>query len=193
MARTTSQELARNMPAPEFDLADAHPHENGAGRRVALSDYAGTDVLVVIFTCNHCPYAQHVEGTLIRLANDFAGQGVRFVLISPNDPVAYPDDSLEAMRRRAAEKAYPFPYLLDETQQVARAYGAVCTPDPYVFRRHDDGVLRLEYHGQVDSSRPNAGVSTGDDLRRAIEDALAGRDLTFDAVPSVGCNIKWRQ
>ncbi len=193
MARTYSQEIARNTPLPEFSLRAAYAPGVSAPTTVGSDDFADARVLVIVFMCNHCPYARHVEPTLIRLARDYSDRRVQFLAISSNDPAGYPEDSFDGLAKRAQEQSYPFPYLFDETQEVAQEFGAVCTPDPFVYGRNEDGDLRLVYHGQVDASRPDAGVSGGDDLRRGIDDALAGRLLTFDAVPSVGCSIKWRE
>jgi peroxiredoxin len=189
MARTYSLMNALGSPAPDFDLPAANPKAGPTNEdRVRLADFSDSRALIVVFTCNHCPYAQHVEDTLIRLAREYADQGVDFVAISSNDSSMYPDDSFEAMADRARDKAYPFPYLFDETQQVALAYRAVCTPDPFVF----DGDRRLFYRGRLDSSRPGMGTSTGEDLRRAIDLLLSGQSPEEDQQPSMGCNIKWK-
>lgn len=189
MARTFSLPVELGHKAPDFELPAANPEAAPEKRtQVRLADYDDADVLVIVFTCNHCPYAQHVEDTLIRLARTYESRGVRFIAISSNDPATYPDDSFESMARRATEKRFPFPYLFDESQQVALAYGAVCTPDPFVFDRD----RRLVYHGRVDSSRPGMGTSTGDDLQRAIDLALAGKEPMGDQFPAMGCNIKWK-
>jgi peroxiredoxin len=175
------------VSAPPFHLPAANPGVAGGAER-GLDDYAAADALVVIFTCNHCPYARHVEDTLIRLAHEFKPQGVDFVAISPNDPVQYPDDNFENMAKRAKEKRYPFAYLRDEAQDVARAYGAVCTPDVFVFDRE----RKLVYRGRVDESRPGMGESDGHDLRKALEELLEKHEVTIEQVPSMGCNIKWK-
>jgi peroxiredoxin len=194
MALTYSQDIELDSEAPAFDLPAANASaEHRIADTYSLSSFAGAKVLVVIFTCNHCPYAKHVEDTLIRLARENRNQGVRFVAVSSNDPAKYPEDSFENMAKRAREKSYPFPYLFDETQEVARAYGALCTPDVYVFLRSREGqVFRLKYHGRVDDTRPNKGTSTGNDLQRAINEVLYHGAVTFEQHPSMGCNIKWK-
>ena len=175
--------------APFFDLPAANSGADGqTGERRSLHDYEGARALVVVFTCNHCPYAQHVEDTLIDLAREYRSQDVRFVAISSNDPEQYPADSFEAMAERAADKDYPFAYLFDGTQEVAKAYGAVCTPDVFVF----DGDQRLAYRGRIDETRPGAGESTGKDLRRALDAHLERGETLDEQRPSMGCNIKWK-
>ena len=172
-------------PAPPFVLQDTV-----SGRSVSLADFAGFPVLVVMFICNHCPYVKHVRSELARVGRDYAGR-VGFVAISSNDPLQYPDDSPEKMREEAREAGYPFPYLFDETQSVARAYQAACTPDFFVF----DSERSLAYRGQLDESRPKADVpvpATGRDLRTALDALLAGKRPDTRQAPSLGCNIKWR-
>ncbi len=188
MARTYSTMVELGSPAPAFDLPAANPEADGReGLRRALSDFDAS-ALVVVFTCNHCPYARHVEPVLISLANEFAGEGVDFVAISSNDPEAYPEDAFEPMSVRAREQGYPFPYLFDETQETARAYGAVCTPDVFVFGPD----RRLAYRGRVDETRPNMGEPTGNDLRNALRELLAEGAVAGEQQPSMGCNIKWK-
>lgn len=187
-----SHSIELGAPAAPFDLRIANPGVDGrTGERRCLEDFAEASVLVVVFMCNHCPYAQHVEDTLIRLARHYADRGVQFVFISSNDPEAYPEDSFENMAIRAQEKDYPFPYLYDETQEVAKSYDAQCTPDLYVYR-NEGGTFLLRYHGRIDETRPGQGVSTGKDLERALEGLLSGGELTFEQYPSMGCSIKWR-
>ncbi|HEX7069233.1 MAG TPA: thioredoxin family protein [Rhodothermales bacterium] len=189
MARTYSLMNELGTPAPDFDLPVANPDASPIGReRVRLADFDRAQVLVVVFTCNHCPYAQHVEDTFIAMAREYADRGVSFVAISSNDPSNYPDDSFESMAARAREKSYPFPYLFDESQQAALAYGAVCTPDPFVY----DEDRKLVYRGRFDASRPGMGSSTGKDLREAIDRVLAGELPPESQFPSMGCNIKWK-
>lgn len=174
--------LPLGTAAPPFRLPAANPVI--AGGTVALSDLAGP--LVVVFTCNHCPYAIHVEDRLIRLARDWAGRGVRTVAISSNDTEAYPADSFEHMAERATEKDYPFPYLYDATQETARAYDAACTPDFYLF----DADHRLVYRGRLDDGRPGREPTTSD-LDDAVTELMKTGAVTGDQVPSMGCNIKW--
>jgi peroxiredoxin len=156
------------------------------GRQYRLDQYAEAPVLVVLFTCNHCPYAQAWEERLIQIQRDYADRGVAFVAISANDPVKYPADSFEAMRERARAHAYPFPYLQDLPQTIARAYGAERTPEVFVF----DSARRLAYHGAPDDNREAEQVRQHY-LRDAIEAALAGRPAPVAETPPVGCTIKW--
>ncbi len=177
------------VDAPSFDLPAVNPDVDGhGGTQRSLDDFAGADVLVVVFTCNHCPYAKHVEDPLIRIASNYAEKGVAFVAISSNDPSQYPDDSFDSMRRRAREKDYSFPYLFDETQETARAYGAVCTPDFFVF----DADRKLAYRGRFDDTNPSRGTATGSDLTTAIDQLLEKGEVTIEQRPSMGCNIKWK-
>ena len=188
MALTPSTMLPLGIEAPAFDLPAANPDVDARGdARRSLADYADAEALLVVFTCNHCPYAVAVEDTLIALARDIAPRGVATVAISSNDAETYPADSFEHMATRAAEKAYPFPYLYDESQAVARAYDAACTPDFYLFDRD----RRLVYRGRLDDGRPGREPTTTD-LRDAIEDVLATGTVTGEQIPSMGCNIKWR-
>lgn len=187
MARTESTMTALGTVAPDFALPDAV-----SGRTVRLGDLASADVLVVMFICNHCPYVKHVRDELARFGRDMAATGrVAVVAISSNDVEMYPQDSPAEMRREAAEAGYPFPYLFDETQDVARAYGAACTPDFFVF----DRTRRLAYRGQLDDSRPKVeqpAPVTGRDLRAAVSALLEGRAPAAAQRPSLGCNIKWK-
>lgn len=169
--------------APEFDLPAA------GGGRVRLDDLVGAPALLVMFICNHCPYVKHVREDLARLARRYQEQDVAVVAISANDAERYPQDGPEAMVREAREQGYTFPYLFDETQQVAKAYRAACTPDFFLF----DDELRLVYRGQYDDSRPNNGIPvTGGDLRAALDAVLGGTPVPGEQKPSIGCNIKWR-
>ena len=183
MAVTPSTMLPLGTAAPPFRLPAANPDVLGA--EVALGDLDGP--LVVVFTCNHCPYAVHVEDRLIRRARAWAGRGVRTVAISSNDAEAYPADSFENMAERAAEKGYPFPYLYDESQEVARAYDAACTPDFYLF----DADHRLVYRGRLDDGRPRRAPPTSD-LDEAVAQLVETGAVTTEQVPSMGCNIKWK-
>ncbi len=183
MALTPSTMLALGTPAPDFSLADTQ------GRPVALADFRKAPALLVMFICNHCPYVQHVRAELARLGRDFQARGVAVVAISANDPAEYPADSPAMMAREAREAGYTFSYLFDETQAVAKAYRAACTPDFFLF----DQQGRLAYRGQMDDSRPGNGVPvTGRDLRAALEAVLAGKAVSPTQKPSLGCNIKWR-
>jgi thiol-disulfide isomerase/thioredoxin len=176
-------------PAAPFELPAANPNVDLEGKpERSLGDYAFADIVAVIFTCNHCPFAVHVEPELIRLANDYAGRSVQLIAISANDPTVYEEDSFPSMARRATEMAYPFPYLFDESQDVARAYGAVCTPDVFVFGKD----RQLVYRGRIDETRPGRGTPTGEDIRSAFEVLLAGSQPNPDQYPAIGCSIKWR-
>lgn len=189
MSVTYSEMLDLGIQAPSFDLPAANPEVNrDAGPRRRLDDFAEADVLVVVFTCNHCPYAKHVESALIETALTYAEKGVAFVAISSNDPDQYSEDSFDSMARRAREKGYPFPYLFDEKQEVAQAYRAVCTPDFFVF----DSDRKLVYRGRFDETRPGRGEATGTDLTTAIDQLLTTGEVTIEQRPSMGCNIKWK-
>jgi peroxiredoxin len=180
----TSTMLELGTQAPDFDLPDVT-----TGRRVRTSDLAGHKALLVMFICRHCPYVAHVRSGLAELGRDYAGADVAIVAVSSNDADEYPADRPESLAEEAAEAGYTFPYLYDETQEVAKAYTAACTPDFFLF----DAGRRLVYRGQLDDSRPGNGVPvTGVDLRAAIDAVLADRQVPQDQRPSVGCSIKWR-
>jgi peroxiredoxin len=175
--------LELGTPAPEFALPDTD------GSTVSLDDYAGAPALLVMFLCNHCPFVKHVRAELAELGREYTARGAGIVAISSNDAAAYPADSPERMREEKEDAGYVFPYLYDESQQVAGAYRAACTPDFFLF----DGQRRLAYRGQLDGSRPGNGVPvTGADLRAALDAVLAGREVPAEQRPSLGCNIKWR-
>jgi peroxiredoxin len=183
MAETPSTMLALGTQAPDFRLPDTEGHE------VALSDYSEAKALVVMFICNHCPFVRHVQAELARLAKEYQARGVAVVAISSNDAVAYPQDGPAAMKAEKERVGYTFPYLFDETQEVAKAYRAACTPDLYVF----DAARKLVYRGQLDDSRPSRNVPvTGYDLRTALDAVLAGRSVDPQQRASIGCNIKWK-
>ncbi len=170
--------------APDFFLPDVV-----SGKTVGRDDAKGAAGLLVIFLSAHCPFVKHVEQGIARFGADYAGQGLGIVAISSNDAVTYPDDSPEGLRAQARRQGFTFPYLYDESQQVARAYGAACTPDFFLYDRD----LRLVYRGQFDASRPSLNVPvTGNDLRRAVEALLAGKPPLEEQRPSLGCNIKWK-
>jgi len=169
--------------APDFDLP------NVDGRMVGYGAAAGPHGTVVMFICNHCPFVKHVADELARLGREYMARGVGFAAISSNDVGSHPADSPEQMVREAEERGYEFPYLYDDTQEVAKAYRAACTPDFYVF----DADRRLVYRGQLDPSRPGSDVPvTGRDLRRALDALLAGSPPVAEQIPSLGCNIKWK-
>jgi peroxiredoxin len=183
MAATPSTMLPLGTAAPTFDLPDTT-----SGERVKLGDFVGRPLLVM-FLCNHCPFVKHVRAEIARIGRDFSRRGLGIVAISSNDVENYPDDSPEKMREEAQSAGYTFPYLFDETQEVAKAYRAACTPDFYVF----DRAHGLAYRGQLDDSRPKSGGPvTGSDLRAALEAVLAGRPAPERQMPSIGCNIKWK-
>ncbi|MEX2526047.1 MAG: thioredoxin family protein [Gemmatimonadota bacterium] len=184
MVRTPSTMVPLGSTPSPFSLKDTI-----SGRTVSLSDFDDAPALLVMFICNHCPYVKHIRAGLADLGRELVEKGVGVVAISANDSQRYPQDGPEAMAKEAKEAGYPFPYLFDESQEVAQAYGAACTPDFFLF----DGEGELVYRGQFDGSRPgNSLPVTGDDLRRAVERVLAGEDPIREQVPSVGCNIKWK-
>jgi peroxiredoxin len=184
MAAVPSQMLPLGTRAPDFRLPSTE------GTFVSLADVsAGRRATLVMFICNHCPYVKHVAGELARLGRDLDAQGVGVVAISANDPIAYPQDALPAMADQRRALGYSFPYLLDESQEVAKAFRAACTPDFYLF----DQDLRLVYRGQLDDSRPRNDVPvTGRDVRAAVDAVLAGKPVPQEQRPSIGCNIKWK-
>jgi len=178
-----SQALALGTPLPEFSLTDTV-----TSCAVSSSELAGKPA-VVIFVCNHCPYVKRIREGLAAFGRVCAERGVAMVAISSNDPKTYPEDAPDKMRVEAKDAGYPFPYLFDESQAVAKAFGAVCTPDLYVF----DARGLLAYHGQFDDARPKNSVPvTGTDARRAIDALLAGESPSSDQTPSIGCSIKWK-
>lgn len=170
--------------APEFSLPDTI-----SGKTLSLSDIKSDVATVVIFICNHCPYVKHINKKLVEVANKYQEKGIQFVAISSNDVTTHPQDGPEHMKKVAEENAYPFPYLYDETQEIAKAYGAECTPDIFVF----DADLKCVYRGQFDETRPNKGTPTGKDLSDALDAILAGEEVNEDQKPSMGCSIKWKE
>lgn len=190
MALTRSTMLELGTEAPGFSLPDTD------GRCISPGQYAGRP-LVVMFICNHCPYVKHVAGALAKVAHEYQGRGVAFVAIQSNDVASHPDDAPEKMAQEKAARGYPFPYVYDGTQAVAKAYTAACTPDVFVF----DARHKLFYRGQIDDTRPNrissgnydsaATPATGADLRGALDAVLAGGAPPAGQKPSMGCNIKW--
>ena len=184
MARTASTMLPLGTTAPEFSLPDTL-----SGRELGLADVRGARATLVMFICNHCPYVLHVNPELLRLAADYRERGVGIVAISANDAHSYPQDGPAAMREHGLKLGYPFAYLHDATQDVARAYQAACTPDFFLF----DVDLRLAYRGRLDAATPgNQEPLTGKDLRAALDALLAGQAPVAEQQPSLGCNIKWR-
>jgi peroxiredoxin len=182
MARTPSTMLPLDTKAPDFSLV------NVDGKIVSLKDFKGAPALLVIFMCNHCPFVKHLADHLAQFAAEYTAKGAAIVGISSNDVANHPADSPEQMVREAEERGYVFPYLYDETQEVAKAYHAACTPDFFLFDRDH----KLVYRGQFDSSRPDSGTPvTGADLRAAMDAVLAGEKPSEKQMPSIGCNIKW--
>jgi peroxiredoxin len=169
-------------PAPPFSLPGVD------GNAWSLDSFSDAELLVVVFTCNHCPYAIASEDRLLEIQRDYQDRGVRLVAISSNDADKYPDDSFDEMRKRAADKAFTFPYLYDESQEVARAYDAACTPDVFVFDRD----RKLVYNGRIDDSWQHPGEVDRQDLRAVLDAALERRTVDFEHIPSMGCSIKWK-
>lgn len=181
---TASMMIPLGTKAPDFSLPDVT-----TGRSVSSQDFAAAPAMLVMFVCRHCPYVAHVRPHLAQLGRDHANTGLAVVAISANDPSTHPEDAPESLAEEAREAGYTFPYLFDETQGVAKAYTAACTPDFFLF----DGDRTLAYRGQLDGSRPGNGVPvTGEDLRAAIDAVLDGRPVPGEQRPSVGCSIKWR-
>jgi peroxiredoxin len=185
MARTESAMLALGTSAPAFALKDVIN-----GHKINTQSVRGPSGLLVMFICRHCPFVKHLEKSLAQLGRDYDGKGVGIVAISSNDAKNFPEDSPASLAQQASVVGFTFPYLYDETQQVARAYDATCTPDFFLF----DSALKLVYRGQFDSSRPGDGTPiTGKDLRAALDAVIAGKPVSPDQRPSIGCNIKWKQ
>jgi len=184
MARTESNMLALVTIAPDFDLPDTV-----SGKRVSLQQLKSDTATVIMFICNHCPFVLHIKDELAQLALDYQPLGIHLVAISANDVVSHPQDGPVQMTQFAAQNNFTFPYLYDETQAVAKAYQAACTPDFYIF----DRTLHCVYRGQLDDSRPGNEIPvTGDDLRTSLNALLAGQPINNQQKPSLGCNIKWK-
>ncbi|MDY8137828.1 thioredoxin family protein [Aquimarina sp. 2201CG5-10] len=184
MARTPSNMLPLGTIAPDFTLVDTVTND-----QVSLKDVRGEKGTIVMFICNHCPFVIHVNEEIVRIANDYRAQGFGFAAISSNDIVNYPQDAPEHMWKTAQKNNYTFPYLFDETQEIAKAYDAACTPDFYLF----DAELKLIYRGQLDDSRPGNGIPVnGRDLRQALDAVLRNAKVAEPQKPSIGCNIKWK-
>ncbi len=184
MATTPSNMMPLGTMAPSFTLPDVV-----TGKSVSLPDLKSPVATLIMFICNHCPYVKQVQSELIKLAKDYQAKGVSMIAINANDAVNYPDDAPAKMKEVALQLGYPFPYLYDETQAVAKAYQAACTPDFYIF----DGNLKCVYRGQLDEARPNNAIPvTGKDIRAALDSVLAGQPVNSEQKPSIGCNIKWK-
>ena len=188
MALTYSKPIGMGTEAPNFKLRGVDD------RFHSLSDFRESKALVVVFMCNHCPYVIAIQGRLNHLAKEYQARGVQFIGINSNDPVRYPDDSFEEMKVRAKEQGFVFPYLQDDTQEVARAYGAVCTPEFYAFgpAAAVDGSRSLQYQGRLDDSWKNEAGVTRRELALALDAILAGKPPVADQKPAMGCSIKWK-
>ena len=183
MVRTESTMLPLGTKAPDFTLPSTE------GESVSLSDYSGSKALLVIFMCNHCPYVLHIIDAFVEFAREYAAKGLSVVMINANDVANYADDSPEKMVELASTKGFTFPYLYDESQAVAKAYRAACTPDLFLFNANHG----LVYRGQFDDARPrNDAPVTGDSLRQAADQLLSGATIPAEQIPSMGCNIKWQ-
>lgn len=192
MAMTTSNMVELGHQAANFSLPDTE------GNLVTLNDFAGSEGLVVLFICNHCPYVIHIAPQLAKVASEYQKKGIAFVAINSNDTEQYPDDDMAHMIEEKNNRHYPFAYLLDEKQEIAKAYSAACTPDIYLF----DAEQKLVYRGQFDDSRPlrissgnydsSKHQASGSDLIHAMDALLDGRQITSTQTPSMGCNIKWK-
>lgn len=184
MARTLSNMIPLGTAAPDFSLPDTV-----SGKTVSLQELKSDKATLIMFICNHCPFVKHMDEQLVALAKDYQAKGVSFIAISSNDVDNYPQDAPELMTQEAAQLGYTFPYLYDESQEVAKAYDAACTPDFYVF----DKDLKCAYRGQLDNSRPGNGLPvTGADLRAALDEILSDQAVSAPQIPSVGCGIKWK-
>lgn len=185
MVAVNSTMLPLGTAAPDFKLPDTV-----SGRSIALADFAGQPALLVMFICNHCPYVKHIRAGLAAFGRDYQARQLAIVAINSNDITTHSDDRPDKMTEEARSAGYPFPYLFDESQAVAKAYRAACTPDFYLFDRD----RRLVYRGQFDDSRPgNTRPVTGADLRAAADAVLASKAISGDQRPSIGCNIKWKR
>ena len=184
MARTPSNMIPLGSSAPSFELPDTL-----SGQAISLEKTKGEKGTLIFFICNHCPFVKHINQGLVALAKDYQNHGFSFIAISSNDVMNYPEDHPDLMTKTGLEEGYPFPYLYDESQEVAKAYDAACTPDFFLF----DQELQLVYRGQMDNSRPGNGIEvTGNDLRQALEALIEGKSISAHQLPSIGCNIKWK-
>jgi peroxiredoxin len=184
MARTLSAMVELATKAPDFLLPDTV-----SGKQISLDDVRGRTATLVMFICNHCPFVKHINDELVNLANEFKNKGIGFVAISSNDADNYPEDAPELMKEVAEQLHYPFPYLYDKSQEIAKAYQATCTPDFFIF----NNKLELVYRGQLDDSRPGNGIPvTGKDIRHALVCLLSNQPVAKEQRPAIGCNIKWK-
>lgn len=184
MARTLSNMMPLGTSAPDFNLFDTL-----SGRALSLSELKSDKGTVIMFICNHCPFVKHVDAGIVSMAQDYQVKGVSFVAISSNDIENYPQDAPDLMKIEAERVGYSFPYLFDESQEVAKAYQAACTPDFYIF----DKNLKCVYRGQMDDSRPGNGLPvTGNDIRQALDALLSNQAINENQKPSLGCGIKWK-
>ncbi|WP_185851717.1 thioredoxin family protein [Blattabacterium cuenoti] len=184
MVRTSSSNEERKIKIKNFELL-----ESNSGKKKFIKDFFSDKATVIMFICNHCPYVKHINTELVRLTNDYIKKGVSFLAINSNDIEKYPEDSPEKMKEISHKLRYPFPYFFDETQEVAKYYGAKCTPEFFIF----NGKGYLCYHGQLDDSRPKNGIPvTGSDVRNILKELLNGREIKQTTKPSCGCNIKWK-
>ncbi|SEG14157.1 thioredoxin family protein [Flavobacterium urumqiense] len=184
MTRTTSNTVALGTLAPNFNLKDTNSSE-----WFSFQDLKKEKGTLVLFICNHCPFVHHVINEIVMIANDYRVQGIGIIAISSNDVVKFPQDTPELMTEFAFQNKFEFPYLYDDTQDVAKGYDAACTPDFFLFDNQD----KLVYHGQLDDSRPGNGIPlSGNDLRGAIDSVIYNRTINLDQKPSMGCNIKWK-
>lgn len=184
MAQIPSNMLPLGTVAPDFTLIDTTTYQF-----LSLQEAKGEVATLIMFICNHCPFVLHINSELVKLTNDYKERGIGIVAISSNDVENYPQDSPELMKTQAIDLGYSFPYLYDETQEIAKAYDAACTPDFFLF----DNELKLAYRGQLDNSRPSLDTPvTGRDLRNALDAIIEGREVDENQIPSVGCNIKWK-
>lgn len=185
MAETPSTMIPLGTQAPNFNLVDTR-----TGKKVSLSELKSDVATVVAFICNHCPYVKHIQTKLVDVANTYQAKGIRFIAINSNDTESYPQDGPAFMKQEAVQHHYPFPYLFDATQEVAKAYKAACTPDLYIF----DKDLKCIYRGRFDESTPGNGKqATGRDLAKALDQILDGKPVSQDQRNSLGCNIKWKK
>jgi len=185
MSDTPSNMIPLGTQAPDFNLIDTV-----SNKTLSLQKLKGDVGTVIMFICNHCPFVIHINSEIVKMANNYIKNGIRFIAISSNDAVNYPQDGPDKMKTHAKNENYPFPYLYDESQEIAKAYDAACTPDLYVFNTE----LKLIYRGQLDDSRPGNNLSvTGKDLKYALDCLIENKDNTTIQKPSIGCNIKWKK